>query len=93
MNRRTRSIAVLAAWIALFFLLGLGVWSFQGGELMLIVYLIGSAIIYVLCAFLIRCPHCRMPLLLVPIRLLGMELFRWSILLPDRCRHCGEQVG
>jgi len=92
MNKRACSLTVLGAWVAVFFLLGLGVWSFQGGELMLIAYLILSAIVYGLCAFLIRCPDCRMPFLLVPIRFIGMDLYRWSILLPRRCRHCGKQL-
>lgn len=84
---------VLTAWAALFFLLGAGVWSFQGGELMLLAYLIVSVIAYVLYAFLVRCPHCRMPVLLVPVRFLGMDLYRWSVFLPEHCRHCGTSLG
>jgi hypothetical protein len=92
MNRRARSIAVLLVWATVFFLLGFGVWNFQGGELMLIAYLVLSVIVYVLYAFLARCPHCRKPLLLAPVRILGMHLYRWSILLPESCRHCGRKI-
>jgi hypothetical protein len=91
-NRRGRSIIVLTAWGTIFFLLGFSVWSFQGGELMLIAYLIVSVIVYVMYAFLVRCPHCRKPVLLAPVRILGMNLYRWSILLPESCRHCGRKI-
>ncbi len=92
MNRRTRSLIVLSGWAGMFFLLGFGVWSFQAGELMLIVYLILSAIAYALYAFLVRCPHCGMPVLLAPVRILGMDLYSWSVLVPEHCRHCGKPL-
>jgi len=88
MNGRTKHKIILIAWLALFIFLGSGVWSFQGGELMILAYLIVSVIVYVLYAFLARCPACRMPLLLRPLRIFGMELYVWSLLTPDRCRHC-----
>ncbi len=83
---------VLLAWLALFFLLGFTAWNFQGGELMMIAFFVISALSYIVYAFMARCPHCRMPLLLKPVRLLGMEIFTWSLLTPDRCRHCGEKT-
>ena len=92
MKRRARSLTALAAWFALFFLLGSVVWSFQGGELMLLAYLAVSMIVYMLYAFLARCPHCRMPVLLVPFRFLGMDLYRWTVLLTEHCRYCGKQL-
>lgn len=88
---RCNSIAI--AWLAAFFLAGYAVWSFQAGELMLIGYLAASVIIYGIVAFLFRCPKCRMPLLLRPRRLLGIEFFTWSLCAPAACRHCGEKIG
>ena len=55
---------------------------------MILAYLIVSVIVYMLHAFLARCPACRMPLLLRPLRIFGMELYVWSLMTPDRCRHC-----
>ena len=79
---------IMVAWLALFILLGSGVWNFQGGELMILAYLILSIVVYLLYAFLARCPACRMPLLLRPLTVFGMELYVWSLLTPERCRHC-----
>ena len=79
-------------WLLLFFLLGFGVWSFQGGHLMIVAYFILSVVLYVFYAFLARCPRCRMPVLLRPMKLFGMELYRWSLLSPERCSHCGEPL-
>jgi hypothetical protein len=79
-------------WLALFFLIGSGVWDFQAGELMLLLFLAISALAYVLYAFRARCAKCRMPLLLKPVRIAGMELNLWSLLTPERCRHCGEAI-
>ncbi len=92
MNRRRRQKIVLAAWLALFFLLGFGAWSFQGGELMLLAWLVLGAIAYAGYAFLARCPHCGMPVLLRPRSLFGVEFFTWSLLPPERCRHCGAEL-
>jgi hypothetical protein len=92
MERRAKHKIALIVWIGLFFLLGSGVWNFLGGELMLIIYLAVSVLAYVSYAFLSRCPQCRMPLLLRPVRILGMEFFQWSIITPAKCRHCGEPV-
>ncbi len=93
MNRRSVHKIVLIAWIALFFLLGFGAWAFQGGELMIIVFLLLSVIAYVTYAFRARCTQCNMPLLLRPVNILGMELFVWSMVTPETCRHCGAGVG
>jgi hypothetical protein len=84
---------VLIAWSLSFFFLGFGVWSFQAGHLMIVAYLILSTIIYVFYAFLARCPRCGVPILLKPMKLLGIKVFRWSILIPERCRHCGETLS
>jgi hypothetical protein len=92
MNRRAKHKIIAALWLALFFLLGSGVWSFQAGELMILAYLIVSVIVYVLYAFLARCPACRMPLLLRPLKIFGIELYVWSLLTPERCRHCDTIV-
>lgn len=86
------SRAAVLAWLAVFFLLGLGVWNFQAGHLMLIGYLAASAILYVLYAFFRRCPWCRMPLLLKPVRCLGLEIYLWTLSVPRTCRHCGKPV-
>ena len=92
MDRRTRQRIVLAAWFAGFLLLGSGVWSFQAGELMVIGYLAASIIIYLIYALAVRCPKCRMPVLLRPRKFLGIELYTWSLLAPRACRHCGEHL-
>ena len=91
-DRQTRHKVVLAIWLALFFLLGFGVWNFQAGHLMIVAYLILSVILYGCYAFLARCPQCGMPILLRPMKILGMEFYAWSILAPERCRHCGETL-
>jgi len=91
-NRRTKCKIVVIAWLLLFFLLGSGVWSFQGGHLMIVAYFILSFVLYVFYAFLARCPQCRMPVLLRPVKLFGMELYRWSLIAPERCSHCGEAL-
>ena len=81
------------AWLLLFFLLGFGVWSFQGGQLMIAAYFtLSAAVLYVFYASLARCPRCRMPVLLRPVKLFGMELYLWSLLSPERCSHCGEAL-
>ena len=87
-----RGGAVLIIWLAVFFLLGLGVWNFQAGHLMLIGYFAVSAVLYLFYAFLRRCPWCRMPLLLKPVRCLGIEIYLWTFTIPPHCRHCGEPV-
>jgi hypothetical protein len=92
MTRRKKHILIAIAWLAMFFLTGLIVWGFQGGELMLLVYMALSAIVYVLYAFLARCHSCGKPVLLRPLKLLGMELYVWSILTPKQCRHCGASI-
>jgi hypothetical protein len=84
---------VLITWSVVFFFLGFGVWSFQAGHLMIAAYFLLSVIIYVFYAFLARCPRCRVPILLKPMKILGMEVYRWSILIPERCRHCGARLS
>jgi hypothetical protein len=83
---------VLIVWFFVFLMLGSGVWSFQAGHLMVIVFFVASLVFYILAAFLMRCPKCRMPVLLSPRKILGMELYTWSILTPARCRHCGQPL-
>jgi len=90
MNRRAKHKIILIAWIITFFLMGSGVWGFQAGHLMVIGFFMASLVLYGLAAFLMRCPKCRMPVLLRPRKVLGMELYTWSILAPEKCRHCGE---
>ena len=90
MNRRMKHKIVLTAWLAVFFLLGFGVWSFQAGHLMVVVYLVLSVLVYGIYAFTARCGQCRKPILLKPVRLFGMQIYRWSLIAPERCSHCGE---
>ena len=90
MNRRMKCNIILLAWLVGFFLVGFGVWSFQAGQFMILIYLGASMIAYVLYAFLARCPRCRNPVLLRPRRIFGMEIYTWSIIVPVNCRHCGE---
>jgi hypothetical protein len=92
MNLRNRHLFALVIWTAVFFLIGFGVWEFQAGHLMVIGFFMVSLVGYILAAFLMRCPKCRMPVLLRPWKFLGMELFSWSILTPTHCRHCGEPL-
>jgi len=89
MNRRQIYHGFLLAWLAAFLLLGFLVWSFQAGYLMVVIFLFLSSCVYVLCAFLARCPRCRLPVLLRPVRTFGLEFYTWSIVMPERCRHCG----
>jgi len=93
MSRRSIHRIVLLVWITVFFLMGFGVWGFQAGHLMVMGYLLAGVVLYIFAAFIIRCPKCRMPLLLKPMKLLGMGLYRWTLLIPERCGHCGEMVG
>ncbi len=86
------SRAVVAAWLAVFFLLGMGVWEFQAGELILIGYLAASALAYAAYALYRRCPGCRMPVLLRPVRCLGIEFYLWTLSPPRSCRHCGKPL-
>ncbi len=72
--------------------MGYGVWSFQAGHLMIIMYLVVSALAYGIYAFMARCPRCSMPILLKPVRLFGMQLYLWSLMAPERCWHCGEML-
>jgi len=90
MSRRAIHGIVLLAWITCFFLMGFGVWGFQAGHLMVMGYLLAGVVIYMFAAFMNRCPKCRMPLLLKPMKLLGMDLYRWTLLTPEKCSHCGE---
>lgn len=92
MDRRGRHKVILLVWFLLFFLMGAGVWGFQAGHLMVIGFFMASLVAYMLAAFLMRCPACRMPVLLRPCRFLGMELYTWSLLTPTKCRHCGAAI-
>ena len=92
MTRRSIHKVILIAWFIAFLLLGSGVWGFQAGHLMVIGFFMASLVLYILAAFLMRCPKCRMPVLLRPWKVLGMELYTWSLLTPVRCRHCGETL-
>lgn len=92
MDRRSRSRIFLAAWTAGFFATGYGVWSLQAGHLMLLAYIAASVIGYGIYAFTARCPDCRMPVLLRPLKLFGIELYLWSLLAPKQCRHCGKPL-
>ena len=90
MSRRAKHTIILIVWLITFLLVGSGVWGFQAGHLMVIGFFMASLVLYILAAFLMRCPKCRMPVLLRPWKIFGMELYTWSILTPERCRHCGE---
>jgi len=92
-NKRTTQKIIALAWLAGFFVVGFGAWNFQGGEFMLIGYALLGAAGYMICAFSYRCPKCRMPVLLKPLRLLGIEIYLWSFVAPQVCRHCGEPLG
>lgn len=92
MNRRAIHSIVLLVWITGFFLMGFGVWGVQAGHLMVMGYLLVGVVLYLFAAFLNRCPKCRMPLLLKPMKLLGMDLYRWTLLTPGQCGHCEEAV-
>jgi hypothetical protein len=92
MDRRAKHKVILIVWFMVFLLLGSGVWGFQAGHLMVIGFFMASLVCYILAAFLMRCPKCRLPVLLRPRKFLGMELFTWSILTPTHCRHCGEPL-
>jgi hypothetical protein len=92
MKRRNRYVIVLTVWLVCFLLVGYGVWSFQAGHLMVLIVIGAGVLAYILYAFAARCPHCRRPVLLRPRRVLGMDLFTWSILPPKQCRHCGKPL-
>ncbi len=92
MNRRSKNIIIVICWLGLFFLLGFGAWDFQAGHLMVLAYLALTVIAYTLYAFLVRCPDCRVPVLLRPLNVCGMELFFWSLLPLKRCRHCNRTL-
>jgi len=72
--------------------MGFGVWDLQAGHLMVMGYVLVSVVIYMFAAFMYRCPKCTMPLLLKPVKFLGMDLYRWALLTPERCGHCGETM-
>ena len=92
MNLRKRHQLAWTAWTVVFLLLGFGVWEFLAGQLMLLVFIGLSMVVYVLYAFLARCPRCRMPVLLRPRKVLGIEFYTWSCVAPDACRHCGAEL-
>lgn len=92
MSRREKHLFALAAWTALFLLLGTGAWELLGGQLMLFAFLVLSWIIYAGYAFFSRCPGCRTPVLLRSVNLFGAEIYLWSILTPRACRRCGEPL-
>jgi predicted acyltransferase len=92
MNRRAIHGIVLLAWITGFFFIGFGVWGFQAGHLMVMGYLLAGIVLYLFAAFLNRCPKCRMPLLLKPMKLLGMDLYRCMLLTPGQCGPCGNML-
>jgi hypothetical protein len=92
MNLRRRHQLALGMWTVVFLLLGFGVWEFQAGQLMLLLFFGLSAVVYLLYAFLARCPRCGTPLLLRPRKVLGIEFYTWSCAAPENCRHCGEPL-
>ncbi len=92
MDRRTKHKIILTAWFASFFFLGFGVWSFQAGHLMIIVYLVLTVLVYGIYAFTVKCPRCGVPVLLKPVHLCGMQIYLWSLVAPEQCRHCGERL-
>ena len=87
---RKRYHTASAAWLAGFFVLGFVAWRLMAGHLIVLLYLAAGVVAYLVAAFRARCPDCRWPALLKPITCLGMELYRWTILMPRACRHCGR---
>ncbi len=59
---------------------------------MVIVYLVLSALAFAAYAFTAKCGRCRTPILLRPASLFGMQIYLWSLIAPERCRHCGERL-
>lgn len=92
MNLRKRHQLALGIWTLVFLLIGFGVWEFQAGHLMVLVFFGLSMVVYLLYAFFARCPRCRMPVLLRPWKVFGIELYTWSCTAPASCRHCGEPL-
>ena len=92
MNLRKRHQLAVSVWTIVFLLIGFGVWEFQAGHLMVLIFFGLSVVVYLLYAFLARCPRCRMPVLLRPRKVLGVEIYTWSCAAPEKCRHCGEPL-
>ncbi len=91
-QRRIAYHRFLLAWLILFFLLGMEVWSLLAGHLMVVSFLLLGVVLYGLMAWLIRCPRCNAPVLRRPARIGRMEIFLWSIVMPGRCRECGTPL-
>ena len=89
MGRRSIYHLVLVTWLAAFMLLGFFGWTLQAGHLMLVLFLALSCMLYVLAAFFIRCPRCRTPVLLRPVKFFVLDIYLWSIVMPRKCRRCG----
>ena len=92
MHRRNVHRAVLAVWSAVFLLFGLSVWDLMAGHLMIGIFLGMSLAVYLFAAFTIRCPACRMPVLLKPRKFLGASIYTWRCLIPEKCAHCGKAL-
>lgn len=91
MLRKNFAIALML-WLAGFFIIGYGVWSFQAGHLMVLLYLGAGTLLYIIAAFTLRCGQCRLPILLRPRSIFGVEFFTWSLLPPKQCGRCGSPL-
>ncbi len=92
MNRRSKNRLILLIWLFLFFLLGIGVWHFQAGHLMLVMFLTITVFVYGVYAFSVKCPVCGRLIMLKPLRMLGLTIYMWTLLIPARCRHCRAAI-
>ncbi|MDA8098825.1 MAG: hypothetical protein M0042_04300 [Nitrospiraceae bacterium] len=90
MNRRSRHRLLWTIWIAVFLIIGSGLWDLFGGSLALLLFLGASVVVYILYAFFARCPQCGTPVLLRTWRIGRMEIYGWSCMAPERCRKCGK---
>jgi len=92
MDRRLKQKILIAAWFAVFLLLGFSVWKLEEGCLIVVAYFVVSVVFYWILAFSVKCPKCRVPVRLRPRRFMGIEFYTWSYLTPEKCRHCGEPL-
>jgi hypothetical protein len=92
MKRRTIHSIILILWFMIFCVIGFGAGDLRSGHLILIGYLFLSIVTYTVYAFIAKCRACGMPVLLRPLKLLGMDLYLWSLLTPKRCRHCDADL-
>ncbi len=93
MTRRGKQKIVYVVWLSLFLLLGFASWRLQAGIVLVLTYMLISILFYWIYAFSVKCPNCRMPVLLKQHTFLGAEFYTWSLLTPGKCRHCGHPLA